>query len=186
MPTTLILDASTLINLVATARFAEIAGAGLYRFAVAEYVLNEEALFIWQQGPEDAEPQRVPLDLGRFVDDGLLEVLRLDTSDEVATFVNFAITIDDGEAITAALACHRGCALATDDRKARRVIAEGAPTLQLVSTLDLLHGWAELGQVPEDELLQRVMEAIRSWASYVPGPRNPRFEWWQDIMQRRG
>jgi len=183
MPTTLILDASTLINLVATGRFAEIAVSGLFRFAVAEYVLSEEALFIWQQGQEDAEPQRAPLNLGRFVDDGLLEVLRLDSSDEVATFVDFAITIDDGEAITAALAHHRDCALATDDGKARRVIAERLPTLQLISTLDLLHDWAGLAHIPDDEL-QRVMEEMREGASYVPGPKNPHFEWWQDIMQR--
>ena len=183
MPTTLILDASTLINLVATARFAEIAGSGLFRFAVAEYVLNEEALFVWQRRPEDAVQQRVPLDLDRFVDDGLLEVFRLDTSEEVATFVDLAITIDDGEAITAALAHHRDCALATDDRKARRVIAERAPALQLVSTLDLLHDWAESAQV-EDDALRRVMEDMRSGASYMPGPRNPRFKWWQDIMQQ--
>ena len=183
MPATLILDASTLLNLYATGRLREVAGSGPYRFAVAEYVLNEEALFVWELGPEDVEPQRVPLDLSWLIEDGLLEVLRLDTSEEMATFVDFAISIDDGEAITAALALHRDCALATDDRKARRVIAERAPTVQLVSTLDLLSDWATVAQVPAAEL-RSTMEAMRSGASYVPGRGNPRFNWWHEIMRQ--
>ncbi len=50
MPATLILDASTLLNLYATPRLREITSAGPYQLAVAEYVLNEEALFVWELG----------------------------------------------------------------------------------------------------------------------------------------
>lgn len=183
MPATLILDASTLLNLYATGRLREVAGSGPYRFAVAEYVLNEEALFVWELGPEDVEPQQVPLDLSWLIEDGLLEVLRLDTSEEMATFVDFAISIDDGEAITAALALHRDSALATDDRKARRVIAEQAPSVDLASTLDLLSNWVEVAHVSAAEL-RSVFEAMISSASYVPGRRNPHFDWWHEVMRQ--
>ena len=59
------------------------------------------------------------------------------------------------------------------------------PASQLVSTLDSLSDWAEMAQVPATEL-KKVMQAMRSGASYVPGRRNPRFNWWQEIMQQEG
>ena len=184
-PVVLLLDASTLLNLYATGRLREIASAGPNRFAVAEYVLREEALFVWQQKSVDEAPEPVPLELSPLIEDGLIEVMTLHAGEEVETFVNFALSIDDGEAITGALAFHRGCAVATDDRKARRVIAERAPLVPLVSTLDLLSEWAETAQLPTRDVRQ-VMEAMRSSASYVPGPRDPRFEWWLAIMQEDG
>ena len=57
-PAVLILDASTLLNIYATRRLREIASAGPNRFAVAEYVLREEALFVWQQKSVDEAPLR--------------------------------------------------------------------------------------------------------------------------------
>lgn len=184
LPTTLILDASTLLNLYATGRLRDIAATGLFDFAVSDYVMSEEVLFVWERGPDDAESQRVPVELDALIEAGLLDVLRLDTSEEVGTFVNFAISIDDGEAITAALAVHRECALATDDRKARRVIANRSPAVHLVSTLDLLKAWAEEAQVPASEL-REVLGAMSSGASYVPGPGNPHYDWWQEVMQQK-
>ena len=59
------------------------------------------------------------------------------------------------------------------------------PVSQLVSTLDSLSDWAEMAQVPATEL-KKVMQAMRSGASYVPGRRNPRFNWWQEIIQQEG
>ena len=181
----LILDASTLLSLYATLRLRDIASTAPYRFAVAEYVLREEALFVWQWETNDDVPARVPLDVDPLIEDGLIEVMTLTAGEEEETFVNFAFSIDDGEAITAALAFHRGCAVATDDRKARRVIAERAPLVPLVSTLDLLSEWAETAQ-PSTKEVRQVMEAMRSGASYVPGCRDPRFEWWLAIMQEDG
>ena len=184
-PAVLILDASTLLNIYATGRLRDIASAASYRFAVAEYVLREEALFVWQCETDDDVPARVPLDLDPLIEDGSIELMTLHAGEEVETFVNFALSIDDGEAITAALALHRGCAVATDDRKARRVIAARAPLVPLVSTLDLLSEWAETAQLATKEV-REVMEAMRSGASYVPGRRDPRFEWWLTIMQEDG
>ena len=65
-----------------------------------------------------------PVDLSSLVDEGLVRVMALETPGEEATFVELAALVDDGEAITGALAAHRQCALATDDRKARRVLGE--------------------------------------------------------------
>ena len=122
------------------------------------------------------------MDLSPFVSEGLVEVMRLASPNEETTFVTLAALVDDGEAVTAALAVHRACSVATDDRKARHVLAERAPTVPLVSTLDLVHQWAETMPVPSGEL-RTALERMRSGASYVPGPRDPRYQWWLGVMQ---
>ena len=106
----------------------------------------------------------------------------MESPNEETTFVTLAALIDDGEAATAALALHRGCSIATDDRKARRVLAEQVPTVHLVSTLDLVSQWAEAMSVPLGEL-RTALEQMRSGANYLPGPRDPRYDWWRKVMQ---
>ena len=181
-PASLILDASCLLNLYATERFGDIAASLREQVAVADYVLEEEALFIRREASADGEDDQLLVDLSPFVSEGLVEVMRLASPNEEATFVALAAIIDDGEAVTAALAVHRGCSVATDDRKARRVLSERAPTVPLISTLDLVAQWAETMSVPLLEL-PSALERMRSGASYVPGPRDPRYQWWLEVMQ---
>ena len=178
----LILDASCLLNLYATERFGEILASLREQVGVADYVLEEEALFIRREASADGQDDQFLVDLSPFVSEGLVEVMRLESPNEETTFVTLAALIDDGEAVTAALALHRGCSVATDDRKARRVLAEQAPTVPLVTTLDLVSQWEETMSVPLGEL-RTALERMRSGASYVPGPRDPRYGWWLDLMQ---
>ena len=111
---------------------------------------------------------------------GFLRSSGWNISDDQATFVALAALVDDGEAATGALALHRGCAVATDDRKARRVFGEFMPDVPLVSTLELMKLWADESQIPLDEL-RAAMDAMRDRASYVPSSRDPLFEWWASI-----
>ena len=181
-PASLILDASCLLNLYATKRFGEILASLPEQVGVADYVLEEEALFIRREPSAVGDDDLFLVDLSPFVSEGSVEVMRLASPAEETTFVTLAALIDDAEAVTAALAFHRGCSVATDDRKARRVLAEQAPTVPLVSTLDLVSQWQETMSVPLGEL-RTALERMRSGASYMPGPRDPRYEWWLDIMQ---
>ena len=112
---------------------------------------------------------------------GLVLVVRLQKPEEIITFVDFAALVDDGEAVTGALALHRGYSLATDDRKARRVLRERAPTVSQVSTLELLKEWADIGAVPVIEL-RAAMNLIQQSASFLPGGRESLYWWWQSIM----
>lgn len=128
------------------------------------------------------QEERVLIHLTPLIEEGIIQVLRLEHQGEEATFVNLASMVDDGEAITAALAVHRGCAVATDDRKARRVLAEHAPIVPLVSTLELLRQWAEESSIAQSDL-HAAMNAMRLGASYVPGERDPSYEWWQSITR---
>ena len=176
----ILLDASCLLNIYATGRLRDIALALPYHLGVAEYVREREALYVWRRGATANEDERVPVDLTPLVDEGLVQVARLERPEEVFAFVDFAAVMDDGEAVTIALALHRGYAVATDDRKARRVLAERAQSIQLFSTLDLLKTWAERASVSSDEL-QKAMAAIQSGASYIPSVRDPLYEWWRAI-----
>ncbi len=179
-PEFLLLDASCLLNLSATGRFRDIALAQRYRLGVADYVLEREALYVWRSSSGEGQEERVLVDLTPLIEEGIIQVLRLEHQEEEATFVNLASMVDDGEAITAALAVHRGCAVATDDRKARRILEEHTPTVPLVSTLELLRQWAEEPSIAQSDL-HAAMIAMRSGASYVPAERDPCYEWWQSI-----
>ena len=180
-PRSLLLDASCLLNLYATGRLREIAAALPYHLAVADYVLEQEALYTWVADPDGTHVQREPVDLSPLVGEGLIRVMRLEHPDEELAFVDLAASIDEGEAVTGAIAFRRGCAVATDDRKARRVIRERVPAASLVSTLELLELWARESSVSQAEL-QAAMMSMQTGASYVPGPRDPRHGWWRQVM----
>lgn len=184
-PILLLLDASCLLNLYATGRLRDIALALPHRLGVADYVIEQEALYVWRPAPGEAREERVTVDLSPLVEEGVMQVLGLEHQEEEATFVDMAALVDDGEAITGALALHRGCAVATDDRKARRVLADRAPAVPLVSTLELLKQWAERSSLaPAD--LRAAMLAMQSGASYVPGERDPLYEWWRTVVHDEG
>jgi len=177
----LLLDASCLLNLFATDRLHEIADVLPYQLCVADYVAEREALYVRRAGPTDAEEVQIPVDLAPLFEEGLIQLMCLENPTEEATYVNLAAHLDEGEAITGALALHRDCSIATDDRKARRVLRQFSASVELLSTLELLKQWAEKGQVPGDELGAAVTK-IRTGASYVPGPRDPLYPWWRSIV----
>ena len=181
---TLILDACCLLNLYATDRLREIAMALPYQFVVADYVLEREALYVWLPDSIGGPTERIHIDVSPLVAEGLITVVRLEHPEEEALFVDLAASVDDGEAVTGALALCRGYLLATDDRKARRILSEHGQGVGLVSTLELVKSWAEAASITDSEL-RHALEAIRSGASYVPGERDPHYEWWQELMYGR-
>ena len=72
----------------------------------------------------------------------------------------------------------RGYALATDDRKARRIAGDlAAPSVPLLSTSQILHHWATRAGAVAGEL-KRVLTAIESRARFIPPPSDPCREWW--------
>ncbi|MCY4654386.1 MAG: hypothetical protein OXC95_14625 [Dehalococcoidia bacterium] len=177
----LILDASCLLNLYATGRLGEVVLTVGARIEVADYVLEHEAIYTWQTDSTGTREEMVPVDLTPLAEEGLIRAVRLERPDDQSTFVTLAALVDDGEAATGALAFHRGCSVATDDRKARRVFGEFMPDVQLVSTLEFMKIWADESRIPGDEL-RVAMEKMRDSASYVPSSRDPFFEWWTTVM----
>jgi hypothetical protein len=120
-------------------------------------------------------------DLQPFIDHGLLSVASPETESEELTYVNFAVSLDDGEAITGALALHRGWAIGTDERKARRVFWEAAPHLQLVTTPDMIKYWFDVTKPTLDEL-RDVLRDVGERARYQPDVQHPLYKWWQESL----
>lgn len=178
----IILDASCLLNLYASGRFKEIAESLPEPLVVSDYVVEQEALFVTYKESEQDEEQKRTVDLNLLVSAGLIKVLAINSEEEQETFVDLASELDDGEAITISLAEHHGCCVATDDRKALRVISERA-SIHATSTLELVKRWAELRNVSKTEI-KSVLSLIWTGASYYPGEREPLYSWWHDMMSQ--
>jgi len=176
-PGCIILDACCLINLYGSGRMAEILEAIPTVFAVAEFVAREEALRIYAGPPGRVTEEVENIDLGLLIESGRLEIVGLQDDEEKATFVELAAHLDDGEAMTGALALHRGWTIATDDRKAIRVFGEIAPGSLVISTPQLIRAWVDMTHPDEDEVVE-VLKNIRLRARYEPGANHPLNAWW--------
>ncbi|MXY00681.1 MAG: hypothetical protein F4Y67_07660 [Chloroflexi bacterium] len=177
-----VLDASCAINIFATGRIREIAIAWANRLAISKYVLQREALFVRQYRPESTGFEKAPLDLTDLIQEGLISVVELADSREIATMVELAASIDDGEAVTASIAVCRQGSIATDDRKASSIVRKRFPETRVISTLDLLSRWACAGSVEQSEL-KAAMERMRIGASFIPNRRDTRYGWWSAIVE---
>jgi predicted nucleic acid-binding protein len=173
----LLLDACCVLNLYATDRMSEILGALPHDFAIAELV-TREALHVRHPSGDPAQP-RVNVDLSEMISQGLLDVLVLSTPGEQAAFVSYAAEIDDGEAMTCALAVGRGYSVATDDLKVTRLAKQGAMPAPIVSTPDLMKAWRDTVALPREELRQ-ALRAIEARASFSPGKGHALRPWWLD------
>src|SRR5207244_1049713 len=110
------LDVCALINLHACRQMESIVGSIPGHVMIAEQVFNECRLDPFT--PDDEIVERT--DPAKVIEGGALSVLTALTNDELQTFAEFAIRLDDGEAATLALAVRRGWTVVTDDRAAIR------------------------------------------------------------------
>lgn len=172
-----LLDACSVLTLYATQRMAEVLTALPGSVAVVDLV-EQEALYIRQVVEGELVSQ--PVDLGPLVATGMLSVVATQAEAELETFVDLAVDLDDGEALTAALAIHRGWVLVTDDAKAERLLAG---RVRLRSTLDLIKVWADAEQVPDDDL-HRMVRGIYE-RGYAPPRRHPLKPWWDRCFAAR-
>lgn len=180
-PAVILLDTCCLLNLYATGRMAEILNALPERFAVVDHVVTE-SLYIRRSGEPDDEDGTEQVALQPLIDAGLLEVLHVETDDEAASFVAFAAELDDGEAMTCALALHRNAIVATDDRKARRICSSLTPPLPVRTTATMIHVWANARQISA-EVLRQILSDVRERARFAPGRHDPLHAWWHSVLE---
>ncbi|CCF83768.1 hypothetical protein [Nitrolancea hollandica] len=178
--TCILLDTCCLLNLYATGRIADILYALPARFAVVERVLSE-SLYIRRGEVTGDEDDTEPVLLQPLVELGLLEVLQVENDDEAASFVSFAAELDDGEAMTCALALHRTMVVATDDRKATRLCGLLNPPLSVQTTAAMIRSWADARQIPHESLRQ-VLSDVRERARFAPGRHDPLHAWWHAVL----
>ncbi len=179
----LLFDACCLINLFATGRIEEILGCLPFRCATSRLVASREVLAIAVEGLATEPLGREVLPPSRLGSMADLALLDLETDEELAAFVGFALALDDGEASVCSLAAVRGGGVATDDRKALRIMAELTPPVLTVQTPDLLYEWAERLKLPEADICS-ALRRVQRRARFYPRVGAPRFEWWETFSQR--
>lgn len=169
------LDACVLLNLVASGRpIAEFAAAADVRFVVVRQAEREVG---WLD-PEDPEDPREAIDLEPSVQRG--EVQRVVLADvELPRFVALARALDDGEAATLAIAEARGFAVATDDRKARRILTTLDPQPAVTSTAAIVRAWASNRG---DAEVRECLRLIQRRASFLPPKNDPDGDWWRAAL----
>jgi hypothetical protein len=111
-----------------------------------------------------------------------LALLDLATEDEVAGFVRFAAELDDGEASVCALAVVGHGTVATDDRKALRVLGRIAPHIASLQTPEILHAWAHITHASDRDVAETLL-AVRRRGRFHPRRDAPRFEWWESFLR---
>lgn len=135
-----------------------------------------EVLYIMQTDDEDqTNLVACPIDLQPYLAAGLLAPCDLETHEEIELFVQMAAQLGDGEAACFALAAKRGWALATDDRRARRLAAESG--LTVITTPELVKLWAENTHASDEEI-GTVLQNIQRFAYFTPRPNSPEYAWW--------
>lgn len=169
-----LLDACTVLSLYATRRMAAILAVVTGSVAIVD-IVAQEALYV--RHLVDGKWEREPVDLSPLIATGALEVVDPDGEEEFQTFVDLAADLDDGEAMSAALAIHRRCVLVTDDRKTERLLAS---RLRLRSTLDLIRAWTVADEV-SDDLAREVLTAVYE-RGYEPSTVHRLRPWWDDVL----
>jgi predicted nucleic acid-binding protein len=134
-PNAIVLDASVIINLLATEQARAIMGALPTPLMVTSQVVREIA-----KGASDGRPEFALL--SDLISEGLLDVCELE-GEALSMFFQFVAgaaseTLGDGEAATLAFASTSGFAAAVDEKKATRLASERVPGLVLLTTVDLL------------------------------------------------
>jgi hypothetical protein len=173
-----ILDACVLINLLASGRAHDILAESRYQFGICSVVKNES---IYLRAMDlNAPPEEVKLDL--YLESNSLVVYELSGDGERELYIDFAAELDDGEAMSLALVHARGFAMASDDRKARRIfIGEVADPKRLLSTSQILKEWSEIVGLNPAGLKQVLFEVSRR-GRFFPNSGDDYFEWWSKAM----
>ncbi len=171
----LFLDACCLINLFGSGRIENVLEILPYRFATSELVADHEVLTIRGAATPDGSTERLTVSPRSLATSGHLSILPIASEREVDEFVRFAADLDDGEASVCALAVVHGGGVATDDRKALRIL--GTTDVSVVQTPELLFAWAQESKTPEANV-REALQTVRDRASFYPRKSAPCFTWW--------
>ncbi|MGH2616434.1 MAG: hypothetical protein ACRDJC_14420 [Thermomicrobiales bacterium] len=143
-------------------------------------VVAREAQYVFRGGTGEDAREREPVVLQPFVDDGLLRMLATEDEEELLTFIDLIQDIGPGEAMTAALAIHRGCIVVTDDRKASRVLRDRGVTLR--TSLEVIRVWSERSHLSREKL-RAVLTDLRQRGRYEPPRAHALRDWWDAVME---
>lgn len=174
---TILLDTCALINLLASSEIESILSASASEIMICAAV-EKESLYLRSDDPNDTS--LAPIQIDGFMRAGVFSICDIDGGAEETLYVDYASQLDDGEAMSLAIANARDYRLATDDRKARRIYLESVRAKnRLISTSDLIRRWAERKAVSAIRL-KSVLLSIQRRANFVPTRSDANFAWWRD------
>lgn len=182
MPDRIVTDTCCTINLLATQCELKIVEALDWQLVQTPQV-GREALTLWTPPDADGQRSKVPAST-----EALRRARRLDThafdSDElVDAFVRAAALITDADASCIALAGVEKIPLLTDDRKQRRIARDLFPSIELISTLDVLSDAARALSWSDSDVAA-VAQDLR-WRGNFASPRNdPRGPWYEQLLRQ--
>jgi hypothetical protein len=166
-----VIDTCVLINLLATNRTGEIVQV-ISPCCLICPVVSGESLYLRSA---EAESQPEPVDLEPLFHQNVFTRCAMENNVEEELYIGYALELDDGEAMSLAIAHARNIALATDDRKARRLAAENTPGIPLLSTPQIIRAWAEGRECIE---VATVIRAIHNRSRFCPSETDPSAAWW--------
>lgn len=190
IPRCLILDACWLIDLHASGYMAAILQSLPYSVAVSQYVLEQEALSVGalsgharkeRAHSEQTSASDIP-PLQQLLDSGIIVVVNLETEAEENALVDFAVSLEDGEAYTCAIAVQRNWIIASTERKVASMIRNNFSHISVVTTQELVKEWADATN-PPNEVVKQVIQNIQEKARYRPRRSHPLYEWWQELAE---
>lgn len=174
LPQLVLLDACTVVNLYASRKIQDILAVVDGSVGIAD-IVEREAQYILHGGGGDDALEREPVVLSPLVATGMLSIIATDDEAELLTFIDLSGELDEGEAMTAALAIHRGGIVVTDDRKATRILTDRGVACR--TTPDLIKAWSEVVGL-EPLALRLVLIDLRERGRYEPFRAHPLREWW--------
>lgn len=176
----IILDACCIINLYASGEMRAILKAIPKSLSIATFVKEQEVLKIYSGPLDNVTASYETIDLQPFINEKLLVLAEIANESEEVFYVNLAQKLDDGEAITGAIAINRNWAIATDENKAIKLFQNKAPHIALVSTLDLVKFWVDTTK-PNKQTIQNMVLNIRVRGNYEPHKNHHLFSWWESF-----
>lgn len=178
-PRAQILDACVLINLLASGEVEGILRAAA-RDSLICTAVESESIYLRTDDPKTPLEH---IELSPLISSGLLAVCGIEGSKEAELYVDYASVLDDGEAMSLAIAVSRALVLATDERKACRLFTEAvSDNTRLTSTSELLRRWAEAEGIPADRLKTALLQ-IEKRARYQPPASDANYQWWADATK---
>jgi len=168
-------DSSVLLNLLAADCLPEIASTLSWQLAICPAVCDEV-----KKLRDPATGEMVTVDLTPLIANGLLHVMELAGEEEEILYVEQSMVVDDGEAMSIALAAHQALELAIDDKQASNHVLRVFPEIKLWTTPEILKKWAEEAGVVT-YLIAETIHKIESRSRYSPPRSHPLFDWWHTV-----
>ena len=170
-------DASVLLNLLAADCLPEIAAALDWQFAICTLVRDEA-----KRLRDASTGEMVPVDIAPLIESGFLQILELSGDDEQTLYVEQSIVVDDGEAMSIAIATNRKLELAIDDKQASNHASRTFPDLKLWTTPEIIKLWADAAALSQQRL-REVFVSIEVRARYSPPRSHPLATWWIGVTR---